>query len=93
MLTYLLIVGSALAIVLALIPPVRRAARKLGFVDEPSARKVHTTPLPRLGGVAIYIGCIGTLLIFDQFYLAQLVSIVLASTFVSFLASGMTIGG
>jgi UDP-GlcNAc:undecaprenyl-phosphate GlcNAc-1-phosphate transferase len=85
MLTYLLIVGSALAIVLALIPPVRRAGYRLGFVDEPSARKVHATPLPRLGGVAIYVGCIGTLAIFDRFYLAQIVSIVLAATFVSFL--------
>jgi UDP-GlcNAc:undecaprenyl-phosphate/decaprenyl-phosphate GlcNAc-1-phosphate transferase len=85
MFTYLLIVGSALVIVLGLIPPVRRAAFKLGFVDEPSARKVHARPLPRMGGVAIYIGCVAALAIFDRFYLAQLVSILLASTFVSFL--------
>ncbi|MEB3197929.1 MAG: MraY family glycosyltransferase [Candidatus Sericytochromatia bacterium] len=39
-----------------LIPWVTRAAYALGRVDEPDARKVHTVPIPRLGGVAIFLG-------------------------------------
>lgn len=39
-----------------LIPWVTRAAYKLGRVDAPDARKVHTVPIPRLGGVAIVMG-------------------------------------
>lgn len=39
-----------------LIPWVTRAAYKLGRVDKPDARKVHTVPIPRLGGVAIVLG-------------------------------------
>src|SRR5205823_5252804 len=38
---------------LALTPLVRRAALKLGVLDLPDQRKVHTTPVPRLGGVAV----------------------------------------
>lgn len=39
-----------------LIPWVTRLAYALGRVDQPDARKVHTTPIPRLGGVAIFMG-------------------------------------
>jgi UDP-GlcNAc:undecaprenyl-phosphate GlcNAc-1-phosphate transferase len=39
-----------------LIPFVTRLAYKLGRVDTPDARKVHTVPIPRLGGVAIFLG-------------------------------------
>lgn len=39
-----------------LIPWVTRIAYKLGRVDTPDARKVHTVPIPRLGGVAIFLG-------------------------------------
>lgn len=34
----------------------RRLAPKLGLVDKPGARKVHTTPTPLGGGVAIWLG-------------------------------------
>jgi UDP-GlcNAc:undecaprenyl-phosphate GlcNAc-1-phosphate transferase len=86
MTTYMLIFASALAIVIGIMPLVKRAAIRFGFVDEPSARKVHTRAVPRLGGAAIYLGCIAALLIFgDRFYIAQLVSILVGATFVSFL--------
>lgn len=39
-----------------LIPWVVRLAYKIGKVDTPDARKVHTIPIPRLGGVAIFAG-------------------------------------
>jgi UDP-GlcNAc:undecaprenyl-phosphate/decaprenyl-phosphate GlcNAc-1-phosphate transferase len=85
MIKYLLIIGSALAIVLILVPSVKKRAVQWGFIDQPSERKVHKIPLPRLGGVAIYLGCVATLVLFDVFYISQLVSIVLGATFVSFL--------
>ncbi len=37
-------------------PVVARVARALGLVDRPAARKVHTSPVPRIGGVVIVIG-------------------------------------
>lgn len=39
-----------------LVPVVRRNAIKAGYYDAPGERKIHTQPIPRLGGVAIWLG-------------------------------------
>lgn len=39
-----------------LIPWVVRLAYRIGKVDSPDERKVHTVPIPRLGGVALFAG-------------------------------------
>ena len=83
---YMLIIAGALVIVLGSMPLVRRAALRWGFIAQPSARGVHTRSTPRLGGVAIYLGCIVALLVFgDRFYVAQVVSMLVGATLVSFL--------
>ncbi|HEU6445140.1 MAG TPA: MraY family glycosyltransferase [Gaiellaceae bacterium] len=47
----------ALGVVLLLTPGVGRFARFLGVVDEPGeTRRVHTHPVPRLGGIALLLG-------------------------------------
>lgn len=38
------------------IPIVKRVAFHVGALDIPNARKVHTKPIPRLGGLGIYAG-------------------------------------
>ena len=50
--------GAAIAvlIVVLLTPAVGGMARMLGVVDEPDARRVHRRPIPRLGGLAIFLG-------------------------------------
>ena len=55
---YLLAFFVALAVVLVSTPIVRAFALNYGYLDAPSARKVHQQPVARLGGVSI---CIGTL--------------------------------
>lgn len=40
---------------------VRQAAWRLGLLDKPGARKVHTTPIPLGGGLGIWAGVVGTL--------------------------------
>ena len=45
----------ALAFSLLLVPQVAKLAIKIGAVDKPNARKVHTRIMPRMGGLAIYI--------------------------------------
>jgi UDP-GlcNAc:undecaprenyl-phosphate/decaprenyl-phosphate GlcNAc-1-phosphate transferase len=42
----------------ALTPVARRLAVPLGFIDRPGPRKVHLTPTPLLGGLAIYVGAV-----------------------------------
>ena len=39
-----------------LTPHVKRLAVKAGAMDKPDMRKVHTEPIPRMGGLAIYAG-------------------------------------
>ena len=49
--------SSRSAIVLVLTPAVGRVARVLGVVDEPGEqRRLHLRAVPRLGGLAIFLG-------------------------------------
>jgi UDP-GlcNAc:undecaprenyl-phosphate GlcNAc-1-phosphate transferase len=50
-----LVFGLALVLALVLTPLMRKLALRLGFVDRPVARSMHTEPKPYLGGVAIYL--------------------------------------
>lgn len=54
----------ALAIAYALTPVVRRLALHCQVVDHPNHRKVHRDPIPYLGGIAIYLGFVISLLVF-----------------------------
>lgn len=58
------ILGGVLALLLAtgLTPLVKKFAIKVGAVDVPNARKVHTRIMPRMGGLAIYAAFVLTLL-------------------------------
>src|SRR3989344_5727965 len=38
------------------IPPMIRLAPRLGMLDNPDSRKVHTVPIPRVGGIGIVVG-------------------------------------
>ncbi|GGI99846.1 undecaprenyl-phosphate alpha-N-acetylglucosaminyl 1-phosphate transferase [Alicyclobacillus cellulosilyticus] len=42
------------------IPFIRRWALKIGFVDRPNHRKIHTQPVPLLGGLSIYFSFVVT---------------------------------
>ncbi|HBJ34924.1 MAG TPA: glycosyl transferase family 1, partial [Planctomycetaceae bacterium] len=58
MLSYLpFLIG--LAVAAAVMPLTIWVSRRLGMLDKPEARKVHTQPTPRLGGVAIFAGVLG----------------------------------
>ncbi len=57
--TYAAAALIALIVALATTPLVMRIANKLGAVDMPGeARRIHTTPTPRWGGLAIYLAVI-----------------------------------
>src|SRR5438477_8166425 len=46
----------ALVIVVLLTPAVGGMARLLGVVDRPEARRLNRSPVPRLGGLALFFG-------------------------------------
>jgi UDP-GlcNAc:undecaprenyl-phosphate GlcNAc-1-phosphate transferase len=64
MLSVILVFFSALLITGFSTPFVRKMALALGFVDTPSKRKLHATPMPLMGGVAIFGGLILVLAIY-----------------------------
>jgi UDP-GlcNAc:undecaprenyl-phosphate GlcNAc-1-phosphate transferase len=52
----LLLALAAAAIAFACTPPARALAVKLGAIDMPDARRIHSVPTPRFGGLAIAAG-------------------------------------
>jgi len=54
--TYLFTYCLALLLVMGLTPLVILWARKRGLVDKPDIRKIHSLPVARVGGIAIFLG-------------------------------------
>ena len=46
----------SLVVTMMLIPPLMKWADRIGAIDIPDARKVHTGAIPRVGGIAMLIG-------------------------------------
>ncbi len=62
-----LLVGLCAAVVTFLITGViRRLAIRAGAIAVPRGRDVHTVPIPRLGGVAMYIGVLAGVFVASQ---------------------------
>ncbi len=62
-----------------LTPLVKRFAYAIGAIDVPKDnRRMHKKPIPRLGGLAIFIGFLGAILVFYRFDM-QMLSILLGS--------------
>jgi UDP-GlcNAc:undecaprenyl-phosphate GlcNAc-1-phosphate transferase len=54
---------GAFALCLALVPLSRFLARRFGVLDAPGPRKVHGTPTPRMGGLAVFLAFTSIVLI------------------------------
>ncbi len=64
---YLLMAMMAMAISMVVIPLMIRLAPVLGMIDAPDARKVHTMPIPRVGGLGIVLGALVPMLVWLPF--------------------------
>jgi len=63
MVTYLSLIYIAFCASFILTPLVRLLAFRIGAVDRPGERKIHTVPMPRLGGVGVVGSVVLTVLI------------------------------
>ncbi|MFL5802304.1 MAG: glycosyltransferase family 4 protein [Roseiflexaceae bacterium] len=52
----------AFAITALLVPPVYRLCKRRGWLARPGGRRTHARPTPNVGGIAIYLGFVLTLL-------------------------------
>ena len=57
----------ALVISIALVPLFARYADALGLLDRPGTRKIHSNPIPRVGGIAIAVGTLVSILVWLPF--------------------------
>lgn len=60
---YLIVAACAAIVTFAMTPFVMSLARIKNWMAQPDARKVHTTPTPDIGGVALLVGIITALLL------------------------------
>lgn len=64
-------------------PWVRRLAVWSGFVDSPAQRKLHSTPMPLMGGLAIIAGAFLAVLIFSSQLPRSVTGVLLAGSLVA----------
>jgi UDP-GlcNAc:undecaprenyl-phosphate GlcNAc-1-phosphate transferase len=60
--TYLFAYLGSCVLALMTTPIVISFARRLNIVDRPGVRKVHSKPIPRIGGVAIFLSTMGLII-------------------------------
>jgi UDP-GlcNAc:undecaprenyl-phosphate GlcNAc-1-phosphate transferase len=67
-------------------PVARKLALRLGVIDHPGPRKIHLSPMPLMGGLAMYVAAVMTIIIFtyiivaDYSTRAQIIGILAGST-------------
>ena len=62
-LPYLCLFVASLVATLATTPLARRIAVRVGAVDYPNARRINKTPIPRMGGIAIFCGIVAAFVV------------------------------
>ncbi|MDE0197604.1 MAG: MraY family glycosyltransferase [Caldilineaceae bacterium] len=86
--SFLLMAASALVIAIGGTPLVRYAALRMGILDNPSARKIHSAPVPLMGGAAIYLAFIAALALWgERSYVNEVVGIFVGATLVSIIGA------
>lgn len=73
-----LILLTTLISSLILVPIVKKVAHHIGAIDYPNERKVHKKPIPRLGGLAIFLSFLIGYMCFGQ-VTTQMISILIGS--------------
>lgn len=83
---FILVFIIALSVTAFSTPWIRRIAIAAGFVDAPNARKVHTTPVPLLGGIGIFAGVVvAVLLVYEGRVPRSIAGALIAGTMVALI--------
>ncbi len=83
----LLLAGTvAFLVSYAVTPPVKSFAEKIGAVDQPSERRINKIPIPRMGGLAIFLGFVLTVLLFVPLN-TQVTGILLGSVIIALMGA------
>jgi UDP-GlcNAc:undecaprenyl-phosphate GlcNAc-1-phosphate transferase len=83
---YLLVFAGALVLAIGITPVARWLAPRIGVMDKPEARKVHRYPIPRMGGLAIYLAVVAAAVVLGEYRnFSQFGSILVGATGISFM--------
>ncbi len=74
----LMMAAISFIVSLVLVPICKKVSSHIGAMDIPNERKVHKIPMPRLGGLAIYLSFLICYMLFGQMTV-QMLSIIIAS--------------
>ena len=77
---------------LGLTPLLIRLASRLKLVDFPGDRKIHSSPVPRVGGLAMVLGVVPALLLYEGFDQMTTILLAAAGILVGFALADDTIG-
>ena len=64
-------------------PLLRKLAASIDFVDNPERRKLHVTPMPMLGGLAIYFGLVSAMVMTNTRMHTEMMGIISGATVVT----------
>jgi UDP-GlcNAc:undecaprenyl-phosphate GlcNAc-1-phosphate transferase len=64
-------------------PLLRKLAASIDFVDNPERRKLHATPMPMLGGLAIYFGLVSATVMTNTRMHTEILGIISGATIVT----------
>ena len=86
-------VAFLIAIIVSIVitPAVIRLAAATGAMDKPDARKVHKKPIPRIGGLGIYLACIVSVIAmailtdFDDEHTVEVIGLLVSGSFIVFV--------
>jgi len=67
--TYITVYFGAALVAMLLVPILSRLAKRYSLVDLPGLRKVHTVPIPRIGGVVFWVSTLA--LVLPVFFLSN----------------------
>ncbi len=80
--SYVLGLLTSFIIALLATPYVKKLAEKIGAVDAPDQRKVHTRIMPRMGGLAIYLGYLVSFFLFLTPLSKEMIGIFIGGTLI-----------
>lgn len=86
MITILLLFFGALVIAVAVTPLSKWLAPHVGVMAVPRSRDIHTRPVPRMGGIAIFVGVMAVAILFsDRKFVGESAAILFGAALMSFL--------
>ena len=79
---YVIAFSIAFISVYILIPPLRKLAVTIGFVDQPTSRKIHKEPVPHLASLGIFAGFMIAFIAFSEGFSKRNIGIIAGSVLV-----------